>query len=44
MKKKIALLIATSMLASMTGCNIAYESELPTDDPTSKVLPEWPTD
>ena len=31
MKKKIALLIAASMLASMTGCNIAYESELATD-------------
>ena len=31
MKKKIALLIAASMLASMTGCNIAYESELPSE-------------
>ena len=31
MKKKIALLIAASMLALMTGCNIAYESEIATD-------------
>ena len=37
MKKRIALLIAASMLASMTGCNIAYESELATDGENSTV-------
>ena len=32
MKKKVALLVLLTLTMSMTGCNIAYESELETNE------------